>query len=147
VRGTWEIKNPQGKLELVRPQDIRTTALLTVEGELDDISGSGQTEAAHKLCSGIVRQAHHHLEAKGAGHYGIFSGRRWRDVVYPHVKSFILEHNKGEGKSVVKAVTAKPKAVAKKTAPSVKRAATAVAAKAAPVAKTAATKKAVAARK
>jgi poly(3-hydroxybutyrate) depolymerase len=147
VRGTWEIKNPQGKLELVRPQDIRTTALLTVEGELDDISGSGQTEAAHKLCSGIVRQAHHHLEAKGAGHYGIFSGRRWRDVVYPHVKSFILEHNKGEGKSVVKAVTAKPKAVAKKTAPSMKRAATAVAAKAAPVAKTAATKKAVAARK
>jgi poly(3-hydroxybutyrate) depolymerase len=114
VRGTWEIKNPQGKLELVRPQDIRTTALLTVEGELDDISGSGQTEAAHKLCSGIVRQEHHHLEAKGAGHYGIFSGRRWREVVYPHVKSFILEHNKGQGKS-----TAKPQAkvAAKKAAP------------------------------
>ena len=113
VRGTWEVKNPQGKLELVRPQDIRTTALLTVEGELDDISGSGQTEAAHKLCCGIVRQEHHHLEAKGAGHYGIFSGRRWRDMVYPHVKSFILEHNKGEGKS-----TAKPKAkvAAKKAA-------------------------------
>jgi poly(3-hydroxybutyrate) depolymerase len=121
VRGTWEIKNPQGKLELVRPQDIRTTALLTVEGELDDISGSGQTEAAHKLCSGIVRQEHHHLEAKGAGHYGIFSGRRWREVVYPHVKSFILEHNKGQGKS-----TAKPKAkvVAKKAAPVAKKAAT-----------------------
>jgi poly(3-hydroxybutyrate) depolymerase len=120
VRGTWEIKNPQGKLELVRPQDIRTTALLTVEGELDDISGSGQTEAAHKLCSGIVRQEHHHLEAKGAGHYGIFSGRRWREVVYPHVKSFILEHNKGQGKS-----TAKPKAKAavKKAAPVAKKAA------------------------
>jgi poly(3-hydroxybutyrate) depolymerase len=120
VRGTWEIKNPQGKLELVRPQDIRTTALLTVEGELDDISGSGQTEAAHKLCSGIVRQEHHHLEAKGAGHYGIFSGRRWREVVYPHVKSFILEHNKGQGKS-----TAKPKAkvAVKKAAPVAKKAA------------------------
>ncbi len=120
VRGTWEIKNPQGKLELVRPQDIRTTALLTVEGELDDISGSGQTEAAHKLCSGIVRQEHHHLEAKGAGHYGIFSGRRWREVVYPHVKSFILEHNKGQGKS-----TAKPKAkvAVKKAAPIAKKAA------------------------
>ena len=39
-----------------------------------------------------------HLEAKGAGHYGIFSGRRWRDVVYPHVKRFILEHNQGAGK-------------------------------------------------
>ena len=138
VRGTWEIKNPQGKLELVRPQDIRTTALLTVEGELDDISGSGQTEAAHKLCSGIVRQEHHHLEAKGAGHYGIFSGRRWREVVYPHVKSFILEHNKGQGKS-----TAKPKAkvVAKKAAP--------VAKKAAPVKSAAkpAAKKAAAAKK
>jgi poly(3-hydroxybutyrate) depolymerase len=113
VRGTWEVKNPQGKLELVRPQDIRTTALLTVEGELDDISGSGQTEAAHKLCSGIVRQEHHHLEAKGAGHYGIFSGRRWRDMVYPHVKSFILEHNKGEGKSIAKP---KAKVAAKKAA-------------------------------
>jgi poly(3-hydroxybutyrate) depolymerase len=86
VHGTWDVRNPEGKLERVRPQDIKTTAHLTVEGELDDISGSGQTEAAHKLCSGIVRQEHHHLEAKGAGHYGIFSGRRWRDVVYPHVK-------------------------------------------------------------
>jgi poly(3-hydroxybutyrate) depolymerase len=128
VRGTWDIKNPQGKLERVRPQDIHATSLLTVEGELDDISGSGQTEAAHKLCSGIVRKEHHHLEVKGAGHYGIFSGRRWREVVYPHVKSFILEHNKGEGKS-----TAKPKAkLAAKQAASV--------AKAAPVAKKAVAK-------
>jgi poly(3-hydroxybutyrate) depolymerase len=97
-----------------------------------------------------VRQAHHHLEAKGAGHYGIFSGRRWRDVVYPHVKSFILEHNKGQGKGVVKTVAAKPKAVAKKAAPAVKKAAP-VAAKAAPIAKNAAAKpaakKAVAAQK
>jgi len=135
VRGTWEVKNPQGKLELVRPQDIRNTPLLTVEGELDDISGSGQTEAAHKLCSGIVRQAHHHLEAKGAGHYGIFSGRRWREVVYPHVKSFILEHNKaGKAAKVAapkKAVAAKKArpAVAKKVA--VKAAAKPVARKAA----------------
>jgi poly(3-hydroxybutyrate) depolymerase len=110
VRGTWEVKNEAGKPELVRPQDIRNTALLTVEGELDDISGSGQTEAAHGLCTGIVRKEHHHLEVKGAGHYGIFSGRRWREVVYPHVKSFILEHNKAG----VKKVAAK-KAVAKKT--------------------------------
>jgi poly(3-hydroxybutyrate) depolymerase len=114
VRGTWDVKNPQGQYERVRPQDIKTTSLLTVEGELDDISGSGQTEAAHKLCSGIAREARDHLEAKGAGHYGIFSGRRWRDVVYPHVKRFILEHNKGASKS-----TAKPKVsvVAKKAAP------------------------------
>jgi poly(3-hydroxybutyrate) depolymerase len=78
----------------VRPQDIKTTALFTVEGELDDISGSGQTKAAHDLCSGIVRKEQRHLEAKGAGHYGIFSGRRWREVVYPQVRAFILEHEK-----------------------------------------------------
>lgn len=132
VRGTWDIKNPQGKLERVRPQDIHATSLLTVEGELDDISGSGQTEAAHRLCTGIVRKEHHHLEAKGAGHYGIFSGRRWREVVYPHVKSFILEHNKGEGKSIA----AKPKAAPKKAAP--------VAKKVTPVAKKAAAKPAAA---
>ena len=129
VHGTWDIKNPQGKLERVRPQDIKTTSLLTVEGELDDISGSGQTEAAHKLCSGIVRKEQHHLEVKGAGHYGIFSGRRWREVVYPHVKRFILQHNQGAGKS-----TAKPKVnlVAKKAVtvkaaakPAAKKAATA----------------------
>jgi poly(3-hydroxybutyrate) depolymerase len=110
VRGTWEVKNEAGEPELVRPQDIRHSALLTVEGELDDISGSGQTEAAHGLCTGIVRNEHDHLEVKGAGHYGIFSGRRWREVVYPHVKSFILEHNKAGLKKV-----AAKKATAKKT--------------------------------
>src|SRR5690606_16644412 len=53
VNGTWEVKDPGGRVELVRPQDIRASALLTVEGELDDISGSGQTKAAHDLCTGI----------------------------------------------------------------------------------------------
>jgi len=138
VRGTWEVKNPQGQLELVRPQDIRTTALLTVEGELDDISGSGQTEAAHKLCSGIVRKEQHHLEAKGAGHYGIFSGRRWRDVVYPHVKSFILAHN--NAKNLVKSVAVKPKAVTQQAATAAKKK-TNVAAKTAPIAKKATAKR------
>ena len=93
VNGTWDVKNPQGTPERVRPADIRNTALLTVEGELDDISGSGQTEAAHAMCSGINKTQQKHLEAKGAGHYGIFSGRRWRDVVYPVVKDFILQAN------------------------------------------------------
>ena len=93
VHGTWDVRSPTGKIERVRPQDITTTALFTVEGELDDISGSGQTEAAHDLCTGIVRQEQHHLEAKGAGHYGIFSGRRWRDVVYPRVHAFIQKHD------------------------------------------------------
>ncbi len=93
VHGTWDVKGVDGQVERVRPQDITTTALLTVEGELDDISGSGQTKAAHELCSGIPPAHQKHLEAQGAGHYGIFSGRRWRDVVYPEVKSFILAHN------------------------------------------------------
>ena len=115
VRGTWEVKSPEGVMELVRPQDIRNTGLLTVEGELDDISGSGQTEAAHKLCSGIPDKDSEHLEAKGAGHYGIFSGRRWRDVVYPVVKTFIARHNKA---TPVRAKAAKP-ALAKAAAKSV----------------------------
>jgi poly(3-hydroxybutyrate) depolymerase len=93
VQGTWHVKGEDGQVELVRPQDIKTTALFSVEGELDDISGSGQTEAVHGICSGVPKRLQKHLEAKGAGHYGIFSGRRWREVVYPQVRSFILEHD------------------------------------------------------
>jgi poly(3-hydroxybutyrate) depolymerase len=84
--GTWEVAG-----ELVKPQDIKTTALLTVEGELDDISGSGQTRSAHSLCAGIPKERKDHYEVTGAGHYGIFSGRRWRDKVYPKIKTFIRE--------------------------------------------------------
>ncbi|MCP5260575.1 MAG: polyhydroxyalkanoate depolymerase [Burkholderiaceae bacterium] len=91
-KGTWDVKSPQGKLERVRPQDIRNTGLFSIEGELDDISGSGQTEAVHEICSGVPKTHQKHLEVKGAGHYGIFSGRRWREKVYPEVKAFILEH-------------------------------------------------------
>jgi poly(3-hydroxybutyrate) depolymerase len=97
VYGTWDVKGVNGKMERVRPQDIQTTALMTVEGELDDISGSGQTRAAHDLCSGISKSEQHHVEVIGAGHYGIFSGRRWRDVVYPQVKTFILKHQPTPG--------------------------------------------------
>lgn len=106
VRGTWEVKSPEGVMELVRPQDIRNIGLITIEGELDDISGSGQTQAAHKLCTGLPREIMDHLEVKGAGHYGIFSGRRWRDVVYPIVKEFIARHNKAHPAS---AKATKPK--------------------------------------
>jgi poly(3-hydroxybutyrate) depolymerase len=93
VKGTWDVRNPSGQAERVRPQDIKGTALLTVEGELDDISGSGQTQAAHQLCTGIVSQHKKHLEVPGAGHYGIFSGRRWREIVFPQVRDFILSHH------------------------------------------------------
>jgi poly(3-hydroxybutyrate) depolymerase len=92
VNGTWMVKGA-----LVRPQDITTTALLTIEGELDDISGPGQTRAAHGLCSGIPKEHQFHYDAEGAGHYGIFSGRRWREKVYPHVRSFISNYNQAAG--------------------------------------------------
>ena len=88
VNGTWRVRG-----ELVQPQDITTTALLTIEGELDDISGAGQTRAAHDLCTGIPKNRQFHIDVQGAGHYGIFSGRRWREVVYPEVRSFIARHN------------------------------------------------------
>ena len=97
VNGTWEIEG-----EPVRPQDIRTTALLTIEGELDDISGAGQTRAAHELCTGVPKDRQFHYDAVGAGHYGIFSGRRWREKVYPTVRDFIATHQ--EAQSAVKAI-------------------------------------------
>ncbi|MEO8921349.1 MAG: polyhydroxyalkanoate depolymerase [Caldimonas sp.] len=87
VNGTWRIKG-----ELVRPQDIRTTALLTIEGELDDISGAGQTHAAHDICTGVPTSRQFHYDALGAGHYGIFSGRRWREKVYPRIRDFIASY-------------------------------------------------------
>ena len=87
---------PKGRLfirdRLVRPQAIRDTALLTIEGELDDISGNGQTEAAHLLCLSIPRERREHYLAPGAGHYGIFAGRRWRETIYPKVRDFIRKH-------------------------------------------------------
>ncbi|WP_374593015.1 polyhydroxyalkanoate depolymerase [Aquabacterium sp.] len=94
VNGTWDVVNEQHKAERVRPQDIKTTALLTVEGELDDISGAGQTEAAHELCTGIPKARRLHYTVPGAGHYGIFSGRRWRELAYPEIRKFIAKHNK-----------------------------------------------------
>lgn len=93
VNDAWDVLNEQGESEHVSPKDIKTSALLTVEGELDDISGSGQTAAAHDLCTGIPKTKRQHYEVEGAGHYGIFSGRRWRDMVYPVVKAFILANN------------------------------------------------------
>jgi poly(3-hydroxybutyrate) depolymerase len=87
VNGTWVVKGKP-----VRPQDITTTALLSVEGELDDISGAGQTEAAQGLCSGIPESKRQHYSVEGAGHYGIFSGRRWREKAYPEIRDFILAH-------------------------------------------------------
>jgi poly(3-hydroxybutyrate) depolymerase len=85
--GTWEV---EGKL--VRPEDIKNVALFTIEGELDDISGSGQTRAAHELCKHIPKEMKHHYTAPQCGHYGIFSGRRWREMIVPQITEFIRTH-------------------------------------------------------
>jgi poly(3-hydroxybutyrate) depolymerase len=74
----------------VNPGAIRRTALLTVEGERDDICAVGQTLAAHDICTGIKPfMKRHHYQA-GVGHYGVFSGRRWENQIYPMVRSMIL---------------------------------------------------------
>ena len=89
---------PKGEMthrgEPVDPSKIRNTALLTVEGENDDISGIGQTQAAHALCSGIpaARKAHH-LQLK-VGHYGVFNGSRFRSEIAPRIAAFIREHQR-----------------------------------------------------
>jgi poly(3-hydroxybutyrate) depolymerase len=83
-KGTWEVGG-----QLVRPQDITTVALMTVEGELDDISGAGQTQAAHDLCTGIPDAMKQDFVAPKCGHYGIFSGRRWREIIAPKIGEFI----------------------------------------------------------
>ena len=73
----------------VKPELIRRTALMTVEGERDDICAIGQTVAALDLCSGVrVSMKRHHLQT-GVGHYGVFSGRRWEQEVYPRVRAMI----------------------------------------------------------
>jgi poly(3-hydroxybutyrate) depolymerase len=84
---------PLGRLHwrgrLVRPAAIRRTALLTVEGERDDICAIGQTLAALELCSGIsVARKVNHLQT-GVGHYGVFSGRRWATQIYPRLREMI----------------------------------------------------------
>ena len=116
VSGTWEVKNLKGKAELVKPGDIKTTAVMTVEGELDDISGSGQTRAALDMCSGVASSLKTHYEVKGAGHYGIFAGRRWREMAYPAVKAFILEAHKADKAGALKATKAAEKATLATTA-------------------------------
>lgn len=77
----------------IDPAAITKTALMTVEGELDDISAPGQTRAAHDLCANIPPAKRRHHEQKGVGHYGIFNGGRWRKSIAPKVKAFIREQS------------------------------------------------------
>ena len=77
---------------LVRPELIKDVALLTVEGENDDISGIGQTQAAHALCSGLPDGLQVDYIQEGVGHYGVFNGRRFREEIAPLMKRFMADH-------------------------------------------------------
>ncbi|MEH6631845.1 MAG: polyhydroxyalkanoate depolymerase [Halopseudomonas aestusnigri] len=81
------------KGQKVDPSKIKKTALLTVEGELDDISAPGQTEASHKMCSSLAKNKHHNHVEKDVGHYGIFNGRKWRDNISKVINDFIDKHH------------------------------------------------------
>ena len=76
---------------VVDPGLIRDTGLMTVEGELDDISGIGQTQAAHDLCTGISDADKIDYVQKGAGHYGVFNGSKWREHIQPKLAAFIAD--------------------------------------------------------
>ncbi|MCX7377070.1 MAG: polyhydroxyalkanoate depolymerase [Alphaproteobacteria bacterium] len=78
--------------QLVEPAAIARTALLTVEGERDDISGIGQTRAAHALAHHLAPEKHAHWEQPGVGHYGLFNGRRFNADIAPRIKQFITQH-------------------------------------------------------
>jgi poly(3-hydroxybutyrate) depolymerase len=73
----------------VEPRAIEKTALLTVEGEKDDICAVGQTEAAQDLCAGLPKGKKQHYVQPKVGHYGVFNGGRWRNEIYPKVRDFI----------------------------------------------------------
>ena len=89
--GTWVTGKSLGSRK-IEPAAIKQTALFTIEGELDDISGGGQTEAAHDLCTGIPKAKKQHFTAPQCGHYGIFAGRRWREMIQPKIADFIRKN-------------------------------------------------------
>jgi len=88
---------PKGKMKwrghLITPKAITKTALFTIEGEKDDISPVGQTYAAHGLCPNIPVEKHEHYIQKGVGHYGIFNGRKWLNMIRPKITEFILKNS------------------------------------------------------
>jgi polyhydroxyalkanoate depolymerase len=83
ARGQWQVGERR-----VYPQALRSTALCTVEGDRDDITGEGQTHAAHKLCNAIPEQNHHQLTIDDCDHYDLFTGSQWQDVIHPAVVQF-----------------------------------------------------------
>jgi poly(3-hydroxybutyrate) depolymerase len=109
-RGIMEVSG-----ERVDPKAIRDIGLMTVEGEMDDISCPGQTHAAHGLCTNVPNVRRNHLLVPGCGHYGIFSGSRWRNIIYPEIRAFIAAQSaeKTGSAKAAKTATVKKSGVAK----------------------------------
>jgi poly(3-hydroxybutyrate) depolymerase len=88
---------PKGEMthrgRLIEPARIKRVALMTIEGEHDDISGVGQTEAAHRLCVNIPDSRKAHWLQPDVGHYGVFNGSRFRSEIAPRIADFVLTHN------------------------------------------------------
>ncbi len=88
---------PKGEMhhrgELIDLKAIHHVALMTMEGEKDDITGAGQTEAAADLCTNLARSKKLHYTQPGVGHYGIFNGSRYRKEIVPRVVAFIADHD------------------------------------------------------
>jgi poly(3-hydroxybutyrate) depolymerase len=103
--------------EKVDPSRIKTVALMTVEGEKDDITGGGQTEAAHRLCTGLPDDMREHYLQPAVGHYGVFNGSRFRAEIQPRIADFISTHQQRRNKSraPVKAVAEKSNVVGIRT--------------------------------
>jgi len=127
-KGEMKWKDPKtGKLHDVDATKITKTALMTVEGELDDISATGQTTAAHILCSDLAPKMKYHHTQESVGHYGIFNGRRWREEVQPRIADFIRKIDETQYTPIVQTIkvakqwkpeaqtTSKPKKPSKKT--------------------------------
>jgi poly(3-hydroxybutyrate) depolymerase len=85
---------PKGEMthrgRLIEPSKITRVALMTVEGEKDDISGLGQTEATHGLCTSIPNHRRVHYVQKGVGHYGVFNGSRFKSEIVPRINDFMI---------------------------------------------------------
>lgn len=93
-KGQMKWKDPEtDKLHDIDPSKITDTALLTIEGELDDISATGQTTAANRLCVNLPADKQFHHTQEKVGHYGIFNGSKWRNQIMPRVRNFIREQD------------------------------------------------------
>ena len=117
---------------LVDCTKITRTALLTVEGEKDDITGRGQTRAAHDLCVNLPDDMKAHYEQPNVGHYGVFNGSRWRSEIAPRVMDFIRSNRPDLKKNTA---SSKPQATKAKAAPAAPAAAPAKKKTAKPAAK------------